>query len=252
MANHRLEGKLALVTGIGRKWYKIIATALANAGADVVVTVPEYLNIDELEIRVDKKSGKLSVVPLKAGNPKDIERVTNRVIKDHNKIDILYNCADVYFAKPMLDTSIKEWQTVINSNLRSTFLWCRAVGKRMIENGGGRIISIVSGLSERGMINGCAYCSSQGGLSQLTKCLALEWAKCNVTVNALGIGWVKDEENNEEEVLQLSNSLARYIPLKRFGQPDDLVSLAVFLASDSSSYINGQVFYVDGGVLAHP
>lgn len=117
---------------------------------------------------------------------------------------------------------------------------------------GGRIINIVSGLSERGMINGAAYCTSQGAIVQLTRALAVEWAKANISVNAIGLGWMEDVDNGDTEQYQLSEALCRFVPLKRFGRPEDITTLAVFLASDNASYINGQVFFIDGGVMARP
>ena len=131
-------------------------------------------------------------------------------------------------------------------NVKSMFLCCRAVGRRMLRQGGGRIVNISSGLSAPpALSNSAAYAASQGAVRQLTSSLALEWARHGIRVNAVGAGWLTTSPTD------LEDSLARFIPSRRLGSPDDIGGLVVYLASDACDFVTGQTIYVDGGATAH-
>jgi len=130
-------------------------------------------------------------------------------------------------------------------NFNSVANFIRVAGRQMLVQKKGRIINIVSGLAERGMANGSAYCVSMGAVLQLTKTLALEWALAGITVNAIGTGWYTETGKAADE------TLARYIPAKRYGKPEELGSLVVYLASDVTEFTTGQFMFVDGGLMAH-
>ena len=162
----------------------------------------------------------------------------------------MVNNFNTQFAKPFDQVSLSEYDTVMDRNAKSVFLTCRAVGKGMVEQGSGRIINIISGLAERGMLNSAAYCASQGAVLQLTRVLALEWGRYNIRVNAIGAGWSSIEELSPEDAQK--ELLVRYVPLRRKGHPRDIAPLLVYLASDSCDYTTGNPVYVDGGLMAHP
>ena len=243
------EGKVAVVTGNGRGWGDYLAIALAEAGADIVIAAPGGREIEETSERVRKLGRKAMAIPTDISKSSEIEGMVEKATSQFGKIDILVNSPDLEFAKPLIEVTDEEWQRVINTNLTAVFLCSRAVGKHMLERKAGRIINLVPGLAVRGLSNSTAYCAAKGGVLQLTKALSQEWARENIKVNAIGHGWFSEEEHSEEE--QLKDPLVRYIPLRRFGRPDDLGGLAVFLASDACEYITGQVFFADGGVLSH-
>ncbi len=134
-------------------------------------------------------------------------------------------------------------------NQTSAFLCCQAVGRYMLKQKKGRIINVTSCLAERGIGNGAAYCAATGGVAQLTRALALEWAREGITVNAIGTGWFSETEKTGVEQ---EDSLLRYLPLKRYGRPGEIGSLLVYLASDATDWITGQFMYVDGALMAHP
>ena len=147
--------------------------------------------------------------------------------------------------KPFDAVTEAEWDAVMDVNVKSMFLCCRAAGGLMLRQGGGRIVNISSGLSARGLANSAVYAASQGAVKQLTSSLALEWARHGIRVNAVGAGWLTTDAADPDD------SLARFIPSRRLGTPDDVGGLVVYLASDACDFVTGQTFYVDGGATAH-
>ena len=144
---------------------------------------------------------------------------------------------------------------MIGANLSATFFSCRAVGREMLkldasEHARGRIINIASVLGERGLPNASAYCAAQAGILNLTRALAQEWAAQGITVNAIALGWMEDSPALGDPTPD-ANQTVRFIPMKRAGKPDDVAPLAVYLASDASAYVTGQVLFVDGGLTVH-
>ena len=135
-------------------------------------------------------------------------------------------------------------------NLGSAYLLCHRIGREMLRQGGGRVINIISGLAERGLWNSTAFCASQGAVLQLTRSLGLEWARRNIRVNAVGLGWLDTGESTDAGAQ--NDPLVRYTPLKRKGVPEDIAPLVVYLASDACEFTTGQPIYLDGGLLAHP
>ena len=181
-------------------------------------------------------------------NSTEVDVVVNKVVSGLGKIDILVNNARVEFGKPFNDVTEAEWKAVMDFNVNSMFLFCRAVGKHMLDQGQGRIINISSGLAVRGLWNSVAACASQGAIHQLTSALALEWGRNNIKVNAIGAGWLTVDEPKEEDQKDL---LVRYLPSRRKGHPRDLCGLLVYLASDADGFVTGQTIFIDGGALAH-
>ncbi len=243
-----LTGRAALVTGDGRGWTPHFAGALAEAGADVALAGCAGSDVYEAARSVRAHGRKALAVEADLTRSEEVERVVAAAADRFGGIDILVNNAQVDFGKPLVETTDAEWDAVMAFNVRTTFLLCRAVGRRMLAQGGGRIINVGSGLAERGLANSTAACAAQGAVKQLTAALGLEWARRNVRVNAIGAGWLSTEAPTEEDEREL---LVRFIPSKRKGHPSDLCGLLVYLASDACDFVTGQMVYVDGGAMAH-
>ena len=169
---------------------------------------------------------------------------------EQRRVDILVNDARSYFAKPFTEVTLEEWDAIQSRNVRATFLLCQEVGRRMMHQQYGRIVNLISGLAERGMINGSAFSASQAAVLSLTRSLAVEWGQHNIRVNAIGAGWSTAAEIPVE--VQQQELLVRYIPLRHKGHPRDIGPLLVYLCSEACDYSTGQPVYVDGGLNAHP
>jgi NAD(P)-dependent dehydrogenase (short-subunit alcohol dehydrogenase family) len=241
----KLKGDVAILFGCGQSWLKHFATALAQAGANVVVSGPSKGEIESVADEVKRLGRKILSIPLNLTSIQEIEAMTEQVMAQFGRIDILVNNHNLQFGKAFLEMTDEEWRRVHEANLTGVFRCCKAVGRHMVKQKSGKIINIVSGAGERGLPNGVAYCSSMGGVIQLTRALALEWAGESVRVNAVGIGWM---ENPIEEGQK--DPISSYIPMRRRGEPEDIAPLVLFLASEASSYLTGHVYFVDGGLMA--
>jgi NAD(P)-dependent dehydrogenase (short-subunit alcohol dehydrogenase family) len=241
----KLEGNVAILTGYGQSWPKYLGLALAEAGATVVTAGSEQKQIESGIEEIRKLGRKAMAIPTDLTSAREIQNMIDQAVSQFGKIDILVNNLNLEFGKPFLEVTEGEWKRVIDTNLTAVFLCSKAVGKHMVEQRAGKIVNIVSGGAERGLPNGTAYCASMGGVVQLTRALALEWARKNVRVNAVGVGWMENSFAGKQE-----DSVAHYIPMRRRGRPEDIAPLVVFLASNASSYLSGQVYFVDGGLMA--
>jgi len=243
-----LNGKQAIVAGESPFWSKYIAAALAKAGADVAIIGKKSTRMDAALNEV-KQTGRTALAAVAdVTSAAQVKTAVEKVHSQSGKIDILVNVADIRLGKPFLDTSENEWQAVMTGNLVAAMNTCKAVGPIMLAQKHGRIINLVSCLAERGMPNSSAYCVAMGGVLQLTRALSLEWALEGITVNAIGTGWFKEDK---KEAFNEADPLARYIPAKHYGLPDDIAPVVVYLASDATSFTTGQFMYVDGALMAH-
>jgi NAD(P)-dependent dehydrogenase (short-subunit alcohol dehydrogenase family) len=240
-----LKDKIALVGGDNKFWTRPVALALASAGADIAIAAKASPKLTESVEAVRKIGRKAIAIPTDVTNYIQVQKAVNQVIAECGRIDILLNAGDVPFFQPFLEIKVTEWEKVMDYNFNSVLNLCRAAGKQMLVQKKGRIINIISGLAERGIANGTAYCVSMGSVLQLTKALAQEWALQGITVNAIGTGWFTEPGKPVDE------ALARYIPEKRYGKPEEIGSLVVYLASDITSFTTGQFMFVDGGLMAH-
>jgi NAD(P)-dependent dehydrogenase (short-subunit alcohol dehydrogenase family) len=243
-----LNGKTALVAGDSRFWSKYVAAALAEAGADVAVAASSSQRLKEAADEAERLGRKIVTIPTDMTDPSQVNKMVGQAVTDLGKIDILVNATDLEFAKPFLEITRAEWQQVMDTNLNSIFYSCQSVAKHMLSTGKGRIVNIISCLAERGLSHGSAYCVSMGGVLQLTRALALEWAREGITVNAIGTGCFA--ETDRTGALD-EDRLLRYLPLKRYGHPSEVGSMVVYLASDTTDFVTGQFFYADGGLMAH-
>ena len=243
-----LTNKSALITADLRGWTPILASALAEAGADVAIAGAQHSDMAEAAAAVENQGRRALPIPTDVTDAAQVEALVDKVASELGGVDILVNNARVEFGKPFVDVTEAEWQSVTDFNVKSMFLCCQAAGRRMLDQGGGRIVNISSGLAVRGLWNSVAACAAQGAIHQLTSALALEWARSNIRVNAIGAGWIATEPHTEESQREL---LVRYIPSRRKGHPTDLCGLLVYLASDACDFVTGQTIFIDGGALAH-
>jgi 2-dehydro-3-deoxy-D-gluconate 5-dehydrogenase len=243
VAEFALKGKKALIAGDSKYWSKYAAAALAEAGADVAIAGNNKKKLDAAALEA-KKYGVLTLtIPADVTKVAEVKESVEVVLDRFGQIDILVNAADIKFARPFLETKKSEWDRLFALNLKSVFNTCQVVGKYMVGRKKGRIINITSCLAERGMANSSAYCASTGAILQLTRALALEWAREGVTVNAIGAGWMAEAGEATDE------KIARYIPSKRYGQPQEIASTLAYLASDAASFLTAEFIYVDGAVM---
>ena len=249
-----LEGKVALVTGAGRGLGRAMALALGQAGADLALvsrTKEELTEVSE-KIRSLDPERKVLAVPADLSLSDEIPRVVDTVLGEFSRIDILVNNAGRNVRGPAENVAIEDWDGVVDLNLKSAFVMAQAVGRAMIRQGYGKIINTASLTSFIGLPNMVAYCASRGGVAQMTKALAVEWAKYGVRVNAIAPGYFMTKlteplfQDPERKKWILSK-----IPMGRTGDPEkDLSGVVVFLASPASDYITGQIVISDGGWMA--
>lgn len=247
----KLEGKVAVVTGGSRGLGRGMALALAEAGADVAVASRTLSTLKEVSQEIEGKGRRSLAVELDVCNLPTIDQMVKKVVDEFGRIDILVNNAGMNIRKPTVQVTEEDWDKIISTNLKGAFFCAQAVGKVMIRQKRGKIINIGSLTSKVALPNMAPYAATRGGILQLTKTLAVEWAKYNINVNAIGPGYFKTAQTAPlftdkrwvEEIL-------KKIPLGRTGLPEDLGGTVVFLASDASDYITGQIIFVDGGWLA--
>ena len=249
-----LRGKTALVIGAAGAVGRAAAVALAEAGADVAVATTTRAAKEEVAANscanevwaLDRKGFAASI---DAASEADVQSLVERVAAELGRLDVLVNAHDLPFAKPVQEVSPDEWRRVLDVNLTGVFLACRAAAAPMLSQGSGRIINIVSLLAERGMANGSALCAAQAGVMNLTRALALEWARSGITVNAVGAGWTEGMGILADE--DSRNRLDRYLPGKRLARPEEIAGIVVYMASDAAEYLTGQVVWIEGGALSH-
>jgi 2-deoxy-D-gluconate 3-dehydrogenase len=225
---------------------------LVQAGAEVVIAGRTEGKLEKAAEEIRKLGG--PVVPFRAdlSAMDEIKRLVDQTIKEFGKIDFLFNNAGVIRRIPSEDYTEKDWDEVLNINLKAPFFLSQAVARVMIsQKRKGKIINVSSLIAVQGGKRVPAYAASKGGLSQVTKTMANDWAKYNILVNAIGAGWVKTELTKAlQEDRERSAEILGRIPLGRWADPEDLVGIAIFLASDASEYVTGQTLFVDGGWLS--
>lgn len=245
-----LTGKVAVVTGATRGIGKALALGLANAGADVVVVGRTVSACDATAEEIRAMGKKALSIPTDVTDQAAIEAMVEKAVAEFGHIDILMNNAGAAVTKPAEEITMEEWDNVVNVDLRGAFMVAQACGKQMIKQKGGRIINTISVYGYVGGKLVIPYVAAKGGLAQVTKGLAMEWAKYNINVNALVPGYIITEINKDEFANEkVYNSIVRKIPMRRLGQVEDLIGSVVFLASDASNYVTGAVIAADGGWL---
>jgi 2-deoxy-D-gluconate 3-dehydrogenase len=243
----KLDGRIALVTGASTGLGQAIAIALAEAGADVACHGNTHVP-DATCTAVSTAGRKALALTGDLGDKETPRRLVEKTIAHFGKLDILVNNAGTIRRAAATEYSEEDWATVIEVNLSSVFRMAQLAGRHMIERGGGKILNIASLLSFQGGITVPAYAASKGGVAQLTKALANEWAAKNINVNAIAPGYIRTGNTRMLQQDETRNrQILERIPAGRWGEPTDLGGAAVFLCSAASDYVNGHVLLVDGG-----
>ncbi len=244
-----LTGKVALVTGASRGLGAAMALALADAGADIAVHGNET-SPAATETAVKAKGRQARSFTANLGRRDETKRLVPSVIDAFGRLDILVNNAGMVQRAPAAQHPDEMWDQLIAVNLSSVFLLSRAAGVHMIERGSGKIVNIASLLSFQGGITVPSYAAAKGGVAQLTKSLANEWAGRGINVNAIAPGYMSTDNTSALRADPVrSRQIGERIPAGRWGEPDDLGGAVVFLSSRASDYVNGHVLVVDGGWL---
>ncbi len=250
MERFGLKGRVAIVTGSSRGLGQAICIALAEAGAEVFGV--SHGPSDQTKKLVEEAGGRFEYIGADLGDASVLKVVVDKAVEVYGKVDILVNNAGTIRREDALEFSEKDWDDVMNLNLKSVFFLSQAVAKRFVAQGsGGKIVNIASMLSYQGGIRVPSYTSSKSGVMGLTKALATEWAKYGINVNGIAPGYMATDNTKQlrEDEARYNEILGR-IPAGRWGEPSDLAGPVVFLASENADYINGFTLAVDGGWLA--
>ncbi|MDE2364665.1 MAG: SDR family oxidoreductase [Hyphomicrobiales bacterium] len=251
MASFDLSGRTALVTGSSRGLGRAIVEGLAAAGARVIVNGVDAARIHSAVGELRAAGHNAEGVAFDVTSEASILAAFEKFDADGVRIDILVNNAGIQVRKPLVEFSTADWRRVIETNLTSAFVIGREAAKRMIARGHGKIINIGSLGSEMARPTVGPYTAAKGGVRNLTRAMAVEWAQHGIQANAIGPGYMLTDMNQALiENAEFNSWLMSRIPSKRWGKPDELVGAAVFLASPASDYVNGQIIYVDGGMSA--
>jgi 2-deoxy-D-gluconate 3-dehydrogenase len=245
-----LEGKTAIVTGASRGLGKAAAASLSAAGAYTVLVGRDKAALEDTRASIGTKSSEIMLADVT--HPEMMMEVVSKTLNERDGIDILVNNAGIIRRSPATQYTAHDWNETIDTNLNAVFSWSQAVGKSMVERGSGKIINIASMLSFFGGINIVAYAAAKGGVAQMTKALANEWAKYNVQVNAIAPGYFRTDATAalRSNASRSEQILAR-IPAGRWGEAEDLAGAFLFLASPASDYVSGHLLVVDGGYLSY-
>ncbi|WP_035581797.1 SDR family oxidoreductase [Halomonas sp. TG39a] len=247
-----LTGRTALITGSSGGLGLAMARGLAQSGAQIIIHGRNHDKLEAARHALSEEGHQVLTTSFDVADEAAIEQALKALKDDGISIDILVNNAGMQLRRPLLEVELDQWDKVINTNLTSTFLLGRNVARQMIERGkGGKIINIGSLMSSVARSTVGAYTASKGGVRLLTQSMAAEWAEHDIQTNAIGPGYMITEMTKPlADDPKFNDWLINRTPSKRWGVPEDLVGTVVYLASPASSYVNGQIIYVDGGMLA--
>jgi 2-deoxy-D-gluconate 3-dehydrogenase len=246
----KLTGKVAIVTGARTGLGQGMALGLAEAGADIVGV--DLNNLGETRKAVEERGRKFLGIEADLSNIKVIKDIVDQTIREFKKIDILVNNAGIIRRADALEFSEKDWDDVMNINVKTVFFFSQAVANQFVkQQTGGKIISVASMLSFQGGIRVPSYTASKSGVMGITRLMANEWAKYNINANAIAPGYMATDNTAPLRAdPERTKAILERIPAGRWGIPDDLKGVIVFLASDASKYVNGYTIAIDGGWLA--
>lgn len=246
-----LSGKVAMVTGSTRGLGEVTAMALAKAGADVAICGRNRANLDRVSSAIRELGRDSEGFSLDVTSKKSVHEGVEQILKHFGRVDILVNNAGLNHRVPVLEFPEEAWDLVLNTNLRGYFFVAQAVVPQMVERGYGKVINMSSILGRVALPNQLAYASAKGGVDQMTKVMALEWAKQGVRVNAIGPTYFETEMVKQiREDHERFNFINERTPMGRWGHLPELEGIVVFLASPASDFITGQTIYIDGGWTA--
>ncbi|GLU35715.1 gluconate 5-dehydrogenase [Trinickia caryophylli] len=246
-----LSGRCALVTGSSTGIGYALAKGLAGAGAEIILNGRSEARLAEAVSRMRDEGATVHSASFDVTSADDVQKAIANIEREIGAIDVLVNNAGMQRRAPLEQFSHEQWQELMKTNVDSVFLVGQAVARHMIERQRGKIINICSVQSELGRPNIAAYTASKGAVKMLTKGMAIDWGQHGIQVNGLGPGYFKTELT---EALVKDATFSKWLigrtPSRRWGDVEDLVGAAVFLASSASNFVNGHVLYVDGGVTA--
>jgi len=244
----RLKNRVAIVTGAGQGIGRALALGLAREGAEVVIADINDENAASVKREIEGLGGTALAASTDVSNEDSVQTMVDKSLRQFGKLDILINNAGIFPVSSVEEMKEEDWDRVIGTNLVGAFLCSRAVAGKFLHQGSGRIISMTSGRAFQGAKNAAHYASSKAGIIGFSKSLALELAPRQITVNVICPGITDTAQPRGHQSEEQIYSQAQKIPLGRIGQPEDLVGIAVFLASDASAYATGALFFVDGGI----
>jgi len=246
-----LEGRRSLITGSGRGIGLTLAKGLAEAGASVILNDIDDMRLEEAVSNMDSVGYEASGAAFDVTDEGSVSKAIEKVVSDTGPIDVLVNNAGIQIRGPLEDFSFADWQRIVAVNLTGVFNVSKQVVKGMIQRKRGKIINICSIQSELARPTIAPYTATKGGVRNLTRGMATDWGKYNIQVNGIAPGYFKTAMTKalyEDE--KFDSWLCSRVPANRWGDPQELVGAAVFLASKASDYVNGHLIYVDGGLLA--
>jgi 3-oxoacyl-[acyl-carrier protein] reductase len=243
----RLQGKVAIVTGASRGIGRAIALALATEGAQIVVNYASSSTAADTAVNeIRELGGQAIALPADVSQNEQVEQLFNQTLEKWGRLDVLVNNAGITRDTLLLRMKLEDWQAVINLNLTGVFLCTKTASKTMLKQRSGRIINIASVAGQMGNPGQANYSAAKAGVIGFTKTVAKELASRGITVNAISPGFITTDMTHDVQ----SDEILKFIPLARFGQPDEVAGLARFLAADpAAAYITGQVINIDGGMV---
>ncbi|ATW26607.1 SDR family NAD(P)-dependent oxidoreductase [Candidatus Formimonas warabiya] len=246
-----LTGKAAIITGATKGLGYGMTHALAKAGADVVVVSRTKSDCDAVAEEIKSAGGKAIAVPADVSKPEEIQALVDVTVREFGKIDILVNNAGTAITKKAIELTEEDWDKIMNVNLKGPFLLAQAVGKQMMAQNSGKVINIASMFGLVGDVNVLPYLCSKGGMIQMTRGLALEWARYHIQVNAVCPGYVKTALNTSElDTEKIFKYITGKTPMRRYGEIWEIAGMVQFLASSAADFMTGAIIPVDGGWTA--
>lgn len=249
----RLKDKVAIITGASKGIGKAIAMSYAKEGASVVLASRSMDLLSAIEKEIKTAGGTATALTMDVRDPESVNTVVDKTKQKYGRLDIMVNNAGVSMAAPSETLSAEDWRNAIETDLFGVFYGCQAAARQMIPQGGGCIINITSIYGLVSAPGRAAYCSSKAGANMLTKVLAIEWASKNIRVNAIAPGYTRTElvQGVIDKGMLPLGAIEKRTPQGRIGEVEDMIGLAVYLASDESSFMTGSVINIDGGWVAY-
>ncbi|MFI5957346.1 SDR family NAD(P)-dependent oxidoreductase [Cryptosporangium sp. NPDC051539] len=243
-----LEGKVAIVTGAGRGLGRALALALADAGAAVAVAGRTTSRLEEVAAVIKTAGGSALACRTDVTDEAAVDGLVHATIDAFGRVDILVNNSGVLTTTPLLEQSAQDWDRIVDTNLRGTFLATKAAGHHFVRQGSGKVVNIASSFALKGTPNHAAYSASKAAIMAFTKSMAVEWARHNVQVNALAPGYFTTDINAEVRADEnVSQKVLRTIPARRMGAPAELAPWLLLLVGPQSDYTTGSIVVIDGG-----